>query len=66
MSLTDAQAETVNGLDSKGLHLEPGDEPCECGPEQVVTYSERGYSDSMVYTHNCGECGRRFQTYTEG
>lgn len=64
MSWTDAQRETVSGL-STGLHWNSG-EPCECGPEAYTTTKSREYSDSMLYTHTCGECGNEFETFTEG
>lgn len=65
MSLSQAQLDTVNGLDEKGFHLDEGT-PCECGPEAYSTTSNVGYSDFVKYTHTCGECGNEFTTYIEG
>jgi hypothetical protein len=64
MSFTEAQRQTLNELPT-GLHLNTGS-PCECGAESYSTSSSRKYSDSMVYSHKCGNCGNTFTTWTEG
>ena len=65
MSLTEDQLGTINGIDSKGLHLNEG-APCECGGEHYSTSKHRKYSDAMLYKHNCNECGNKFSTWTQG
>lgn len=65
MTLSDEQKATLDGISPMGLHFNKG-LPCECGSEAYSTAKERGYSDSMMYTHTCRECGNVFETWTEG
>jgi hypothetical protein len=65
MSLSQAQLDTVNGISPKGFHIDSGT-PCECGSEDYTTTKERGFSDSMIYKHRCGNCGNFFRTFIEG
>jgi len=48
-----------------GFRLDSG-EPCLCGVEALTTSKKRGYSDSLIFTHRCGECGNEFTTFIEG
>lgn len=62
---SEAQRATVEGTTPRGFHWNKG-KPCECGPENISTTSERGYSDFVTYRHRCRECGNEFETYIEG
>ena len=48
-----------------GFRLDSG-EPCLCGVEALTMTKKRGYSDSLIFTHQCGECGNEFTTFIEG
>ena len=48
-----------------GFHLDKG-EPCTCGKEAIQTRSRRGFSDSLIFSHRCTECGNEFTTWIEG
>jgi len=48
-----------------GLRLDEG-VPCLCSIEAITTSKRRGYSDSLIFTHRCGECGNEFTTFIEG
>lgn len=63
--MNDQQLHTLNDISPKGLLLNEGT-PCECGAEHYNTSKHRKYSDTMLYKHNCTECGNEFSTWTEG
>jgi len=48
-----------------GFHLDTGT-PCLCGADNISTRSRRGYSDSLIFSHRCTDCGTTFRTYIEG
>ena len=48
-----------------GLRLDGG-VPCLCSIEKISTHKRRGYSDSLIFTHRCRECGNEFTTFIEG
>ena len=48
-----------------GLRLDEG-VPCLCSIKKIATHKRRGYSDSLIFTHRCGECGNEFTTFIEG
>ena len=48
-----------------GFHLDEG-MPCLCSIESITTSKRRGYSDSLIFTHRCRECGNEFTTWIEG
>lgn len=67
MNLTKTQKRMITEQDSHGVHLDPEyDEPCECGPHNIETEFELGYSDTGIYHHRCTCCKSHFVTYTEG
>lgn len=58
--------EILRNVRPRGFYLEPGHQPCLCGPEFIQTTKRRGYSDSVIYAHRCRECSNEFVTYIEG
>jgi hypothetical protein len=48
-----------------GFRLDAG-VPCLCSIEKITTSKKRGYSDSVIYSHRCDECGNEFTTFIEG
>jgi hypothetical protein len=48
-----------------GFRLDSG-VPCLCAIEAITTSKRRGYSDSLIFTHRCRECGNEFTTWIEG
>ena len=48
-----------------GFRLDAG-MPCLCSIEEITTSKRRGYSDSLIFTHRCRECGNEFTTFIEG
>jgi nicotinic acid phosphoribosyltransferase len=48
-----------------GFRLDSG-VPCLCSIEAITTSKRRGYSDSLIFTHRCRECGNEFTTFIEG
>ena len=48
-----------------GFSLDAG-KPCLCSIEAITTTKKRGYSDSLIFTHRCSECGNEFTTFIEG
>jgi len=48
-----------------GFRLDAG-MPCLCSIENITTSKRRGYSDSLIFTHQCRECGNEFTTFIEG
>jgi hypothetical protein len=48
-----------------GFRLDSG-VPCLCGIDAITTSKRRGYSDSLIFTHRCDECGNEFTTFIEG
>jgi protein-disulfide isomerase-like protein with CxxC motif len=48
-----------------GFRLDSG-VPCLCSIEAITTSKRRGYSDSLIFTHRCSECGNEFTTFIEG
>jgi hypothetical protein len=64
--MNEKQNQTLENISPRGFHINTG-EPCECGENaDYSTYSERKYSDSIVYYHNCQDCGNSFSTWIEG
>ena len=61
--LDEQQIERLRQL--PGFRLDSG-APCLCSIEAITTSKKRGYSDSMIYTHRCRECGNEFTTFIEG
>ena len=60
---TDKKSELLREL--PGLHWNAG-EPCYCGVEYLSTMIIEGFSDSLVFSHTCTECGGKFSTWVEG
>mgnify|MGYP006914326648 FL=1 len=48
-----------------GFRLDSG-VPCLCSIEAISTSKKRGYSDSLIFTHRCSDCGNEFTTFIEG
>lgn len=67
MTLSDAQVDTLNGLDHFGINGLDTGTPCECGSDaDTTTTSTRGYSDQMKYKHRCKDCGQKWTSWTSG
>jgi nicotinic acid phosphoribosyltransferase len=61
--LDEQQIEKLRQL--SGFRLDSG-VPCLCSIEAITTSKRRGYSDSLIFTHRCRECGNEFTTWIEG
>jgi len=61
--LTEQHIERLRKL--PGFRLDAG-MPCLCSIEAITTTKKRGYSDSLIFTHRCSECGNEFTTFIEG
>ncbi len=61
--LDEQQVERLRQL--SGFRLDSG-VPCLCSIEAITTSKRRGYSDSLIFTHRCSECGNEFTTFIEG
>jgi len=61
--LTEQHIERLRQL--PGFRLDVGT-PCLCSIEAITTTKKRGYSDSLINTHRCDECGNKFTTFIEG
>ena len=61
--LDEQQVERLREL--PGFRLDSG-VPCLCSIEAITTSKRRGYSDSLIFTHRCSECGNEFTTFIEG
>lgn len=48
-----------------GFRLDSGT-PCTCDLDELSTTKKRGYSDSMIYYHECNACGNEYVTWIEG
>jgi nicotinic acid phosphoribosyltransferase len=61
--LDEQQIERLHKL--PGFRLDSG-VPCLCSIEAITTSKRRGYSDSLIFTHRCSDCGNEFTTFIEG
>jgi hypothetical protein len=61
--LTEQHIELLRQL--PGFRLDSGT-PCLCGIDAISTSKRYGYSDSLIFTHHCRECGNEFTTWIEG
>ena len=61
--LTEQHIERLREL--PGVRLDAG-VPCLCSIEAITMIKKLGYSDSLISTYRCSECGNEFTTFIEG